>query len=70
MSAELRAAAEGAKEFVEAVARQRSGGLEAHVRSVAYCGNAGVVAYGMLGEFLRQGMRRVFEILAASFMAM
>lgn len=35
--------------FVEEVARRRSNGLPAQVRTVAYCGDDGTVAYSMIG---------------------
>lgn len=35
--------------FIEGVARERSGGAPATVRTIAHCGTAGLVAYSMLG---------------------
>ena len=46
----MRAWAEGAAAFVRAVAQERAGGLAATVRTIAHCGNAGLVAYSLLGE--------------------
>ncbi|BDA45013.1 probable DNA-directed primase/polymerase protein at C-terminar half [Coccomyxa sp. Obi] len=35
--------------FIEDVARERSGGAPATVRTIAHCGTAGLIAYSMLG---------------------
>ncbi|KAG2487096.1 hypothetical protein HYH03_014209 [Edaphochlamys debaryana] len=45
----LQALALAAVEFVEAMARDRAGGAEAQVRSMAYCGEAASVSFGMIG---------------------
>ncbi len=42
--------AEAAKPFLEGVARSRSGGHEAVVRTIAQCGSSGNVAFSMLGK--------------------
>ncbi|KAI8465538.1 MAG: hypothetical protein J3K34DRAFT_461346 [Monoraphidium minutum] len=45
----LQQAALNAISFVEDVARRRAGGLHAAVRTVAYCGDDGAVAYSLIG---------------------
>ena len=48
--AEMRAWAARAAGFVRRVAEERAGGLAVTVRTIAHCGAAGMVAYGLLGE--------------------
>lgn len=46
---EVQNLAEAAKDFVERIARERAGGSEAVVRTIAQCGMSALFAYSMLG---------------------
>ena len=62
MCAEILKCAEVAKPFLEGVARSRSGGHEAVVRTIAQCGLSGTVAFSMLGNPVlkrREGRRQL-----------
>ena len=48
--AEVQACAQRAISFIEGAASKLSGGLPAHVRTIAHCGHLGTVAMSMLGE--------------------
>jgi len=50
VGAEVQRWGELGKEFVVEMARCRAGGEEVTIRSMAQCGMAGTVAYGLLGE--------------------
>lgn len=49
MCAELQRWGQQVVAFIGDVAKQRSGGAPATVRTIAHCGTAGLIAYSMLG---------------------
>ena len=48
--AALKVVAEAAVTFIEQAAVKRAG-LDTRARTVAFCGNDGLVAYSMIGEY-------------------